>query len=59
MSIANIIITEDKVVQGHTNNTGLQSYDMSMDRWEAVAKDLPHWHSGTRERERESNFFFF
>lgn len=38
---ANIIITVDKVVQGHSNNTGLQSCDMSVDRWEAVAKNLP------------------
>ena len=51
MSTVNIIIIVDKAVQGHTNNTGLQSCDKSMDTWEAVAKNLPHWHSGTRERE--------
>ena len=55
MFIANIIITLDKVIQGHTNNRSLQICDMPMDGWEAVAKDLPYWHSGTKE----SNFFLF
>lgn len=41
MFSANIIIM-DRMVEGHTNNTGLQSCDISVDRWEAVAKDLPH-----------------
>lgn len=54
MFVANIIITIDKVIQGHTNNRSLQICDMPMDGWEAVAKDLPYWHSGTKE----SNFFF-
>lgn len=44
------IIRMDRMVEGHTNNTGLQSCDVSVDRWEAVAKDLLHRHSGTVER---------
>lgn len=30
--------------------TGLQSVDMTVDRREAVAKDLPRWHPGTGDR---------
>lgn len=37
-------------MHGHTNNTGSPSCDMSVDRWEAGARNLPHRHSGTGER---------
>ena len=38
---ANIILTVDKVAQGHTNNTGVQSCDIPVNRREALGKHLP------------------